>query len=304
MKKLAVVIIGAGAAGLSCALYLKRANVDFVLLEKGAPGGKLLTIAEISNYPGLPSLSGAELALDLLNSATRSGVEVGYGDVVSVQKENDLFLVKTSDEIYQAQAVVVATGLSNIPTIKGEKALFGKGVSYCATCDGPLYRKKVAALYGSGDRSLEEAAYLAALVSDLYIITPDESYQGSSSLLDPLKEKANVHFLLSSKLTEIKGNLHVESVVINGEKELPVSVVFPLFGEKSASAFLSPLPSLKMDKGFLEVDASMMSSLPGLFAAGDIVKKSLRQVVTACSDGAVASNGVLASLRQKKEKKR
>jgi thioredoxin reductase (NADPH) len=303
MKNQSVVIIGAGAAGLSCALYLKRANIDFVLLEKGAPGGKLLTIAEIGNYPGLPQVSGAELAMDLLNSATRVGVEVGYGDVMSVLKEGNLFSVKTSDETYLAKAVVVATGLSNVPTIKGEKDLFGRGVSYCATCDGPLYRKKVAALYGSGDRTLEEAAYLANLVAELYLITPDATYQGSPSLLEPLKNKANVHFILSSKVSEIKGNGHVESIVINGQEELAVSVVFPLFGEKSASAFLSPLSSLKMEKGFIAVDEAMMSSVPGLFAAGDIVKKKLRQVVTACSDGAIASSGVATYLRNLKEEK-
>jgi thioredoxin reductase (NADPH) len=303
MKKVAVVIIGAGAAGLSCALYLKRAGVDFVLLEKGAPGGKLLTIAEIGNYPGLPQLSGAELAMDLLNSATRVGVEVGYGDVVSVSKENNTFTIKTSDEVYLAEAVVVATGLSNVPTIKGEKELFGRGVSYCATCDGPLYRKKIAALYGQGERALEEAAYLANLVGELYLICPDSAYQGSPSLLEPLQKKGNVHFLLNSKVSEIKGSGHVESIVVNATQELAVSVIFPLFGEKSASAFLSPLSSLKMEKGFIEVDETMSSSVPGLFAAGDIVKKKLRQVVTACSDGAIASSGVASYLRKLKEEK-
>jgi thioredoxin reductase (NADPH) len=303
MKKVAVVIIGAGAAGLSCALYLKRAGVDFVLLEKGAPGGKLLTIAEIGNYPGLPQLSGAELAMDLLNSATRVGVEVGYGDVVSVSKENNSFTIKTSDEIYLSEAVVVATGLSNVPTIQGEKELFGRGVSYCATCDGPLYRKKVAALYGQGDRALEEAAYLANLVGELYFICPDAALQGSPALWEPLQKKSNVHFLLNSKVNAIKGQGHVESIVINGSQELAVSAIFPLFGEKSASAFLSPLSSLKMEKGFIEVDETMSSSVPGLFAAGDIVKKKLRQVVTACSDGAIASNGVASYLRKLKEEK-
>lgn len=300
MKKVQVVIIGAGAAGLSCALYLKRAAADFVLLEKGAPGGKLLTIAEIGNYPGLPQLSGVEVAMALLDSASRVGVEVTPGNVISVRKNGAGFSVLCEEETYETSAVVVATGLANIPTIKGEKEFFGKGVSYCATCDGPLYRKKVAALYGSGDRSLEEASYLAALVSDLYVITPDALYQGSPSLLTPLEEKANVHFLLASKVSEIKGDGHVQSIVINGQDELPVSVIFPLFGEKSASAFLSSL-SLEMDKGFIAVDENMMSSLPGIFAAGDIVKKKLRQVVTAASDGAIASSGVVSYLRNHKE---
>lgn len=300
MKETSVIIIGAGAAGLSCALYLSRAQVPFLLLEKGAPGGKLLTIAKIENYPGLPEKSGTDVALDILASAARSGVEVGYGDVQAVSLEQDgRFLVSCADEAYRAKAVVVATGLSNVPTLPGEKALLGKGISYCATCDGPLYHGKTAVLYGSGDRALEEALYLANVVKDLFVLTPDESYHGSPRLLEELLAKANVQLLLGAKIDQVVGTSRVEKVLYHchGEaKEIATPVLFPLFGEKSASSFLSPL-SLSMDHGFILVNAEMMSSQPGLFAAGDIVAKKLRQVVTACSDGAVASSGVIAYLR-------
>lgn len=299
MNETKVLIIGAGAAGLSCALYLKRANVDFVLLEKGAPGGKLLTIASIANYPGFEEISGTELALSFLNSATKAGVEVTFGDVVSVIRKGDFFLIETSEEKYQAQAVVVATGLANIPTIKGEKELFAKGVSYCATCDGPLYKNKDVAVYGTGDRSLEEALYLTGVAHEVTLISPDSTYKGTGALYSAFIDKANAKTLLGTKVTAIEGEGKVERIHYQnaaGDQTLPLAAIFPLLGEKSASAFLSPL-AVTMDRGFILVDENQMSSVPGVFAAGDIVKKKLRQVVTAASDGAVASSGVISYLR-------
>jgi thioredoxin reductase (NADPH) len=299
MNETKVLIIGAGAAGLSCALYLKRANVDFVLLEKGAPGGKLLTIASIANYPGFEEVTGTDLALSFLNSATKAGVEVTFGDVVSVIRKDGFFLIETSEEKYQAKAVVVATGLANIATIKGEKDLFAKGVSYCATCDGPLYKNKDVAVYGAGDRSLEEALYLTGVAQRVYLISPDSPYKGIGALYSAFEGKANAKTLLGAKVTAIEGDGKVERIRVQnvaGEQTLALAAIFPLLGEKSASAFLSPL-AIRMDKGFILVDENQMSSVPGVFAAGDIVKKKLRQVVTAASDGAVASSGVISYLR-------
>jgi thioredoxin reductase (NADPH) len=302
MKETEALIIGAGPAGITAALYLKRAGVSLVWLEKGAPGGKILTISEIGNYPGLPEASGLELAQSLLKSTAAEGLEPEYGDVKSLTKERGRFKILTDDETYLAQAVVVATGLANVPTLKGEKAFFGRGVSYCATCDGPMYKNKAAALYGTGDPSLEEALYLSPLVKKLYVLTPEAEYQGSPLLLSALEKEPSVEMICSAKIEEILGSSHVEKIAYSVKgvaKEIPVDVVFPLYGEKSASAFLSPL-KVKEDQGFLLVDETMMCSVSGLFAAGDIVKKKLRQVVTAASDGAIASAGVVSYLRSLK----
>lgn len=299
MKESETVIIGAGPAGITAALYLKRAGVSFVWIEKGAPGGKILTIAEIGNYPGFPRASGLELARSLLQSTEAEGLEPEFGDVKSIAREKGLFRIVSDEETYLSKSVVVATGLANVPTIKGEKAFFGKGVSYCATCDGPLYKNKTAVLYGAGDEALEEALYLSPLVQKLYLFTPDAEYQGNPALYDSLRKEANVEIVTSAKIQEILGASHVERIAYLEKglpKEIAADVVFPLFGEKSASAFLSPL-RVKEDHGFILVDEAMMSSVPGLFAAGDIVKKKVRQVVTAASDGAVASDGVIAYLR-------
>lgn len=302
MKQTNILIIGAGPAGISAALYLARAGASFEWIEKGAPGGKLINIHQVDNYPGLPNSNGFDLAMALLKSTETLGVSSSFGEVKSVRKENDRFIVLTEDETYEAKAVIVATGLSNTPTIPGEKVLLNKGVSYCATCDGPLYRGKEVALYGRGDMVLEEAIYLQALASKVYILTPDEEYQGNELMKNVLKGKENVEFIENASITKILGENAVSGIEYsknNQQNTLNLSAVFPLFGEKSASAFLSPL-NLDNNRGFIKVDSNMMSSCQGLYAAGDIVDKTLRQVVTATSDGAIAATAVLSYLRKMK----
>jgi thioredoxin reductase (NADPH) len=295
-----VIIIGAGPAGLSCALYLKRAGVDPLLLEKGAPGGKLLNLAEVANYPGFTPTDGFTLAQAFLAGAESQGVKVTPAEIVSVALKDGRFELQSRNETYHADAVVVASGLANVPSIPGEKEHLQKGVSYCATCDGPLFRKKDVALYGAGEKAYEEGLYLSALVHRLYFLSPDQ-FGEATPLSQELFARANVEKYPEAKILQIRGQSAVESIFFeqNGQqKEVGVAAIFPLLGEKSASAFLSPL-NLMLDRGFIPVDSSMMSSCPGLFACGDIVKKNLRQVVTAASDGALASQGVLNYLRAK-----
>lgn len=302
MEKTDIVIIGAGPAGISAALYLKRAGASFVWLEKGAPGGKLINIHEVGNYPGIPNANGFDLAMSLLKSTEAVNASSTYGEVKSVKKDNGLFITSTENESYESKAVIVATGFSNVPSIPGEKEHLNKGVSYCATCDGPLYRQKPVALYGRGDKVLEEAIYLAALASKVTIITPDEEYQGNELMKEVLSKKENVEFVYNAKITKILGEQNLTSIEYteNDEaKEMEIAALFPLFGEKSASSFLSPL-GVETNKGFLKVDMNMASSVEGLFAAGDIVDKTLRQVVTAASDGAIAATSALSYLRKRK----
>lgn len=298
-----VVIIGAGAAGLSAAIYLARANMPFVILEKSAPGGKLINIAKIENYPGLPEMSGFDMAMSFIDSASKFGINPIVADVSSVIKQDDKFHVYTSNnEEYVCSVVIVATGLSNIPTIKGEKERLHRGVSYCATCDGPLYRGKDIALYGEGDRALEEAIYLMGQAKHLYVLTPDKEYQGNEALLKVLESAENVSIIKDSKVIEIFGDNKVEGIKYEKEgKEysLEVSAFFPFVGERSASSFLSSL-DIEMEKGFIIVNEEMESSCKGIYAAGDIVFKKLRQVVTAASDGAIAATSSVNSIRRKR----
>lgn len=303
MKQYDSLIIGAGPAGISAALYLKRANIPFIWLEKSAPGGKLLNLAEVDNYPGLPAVSGYDLALKLLESTNSYGVYPQTDSVFSITKDENGFLIKTEKDEFVAKTVIVATGLTNIPSIKGEKEFFGKGVSYCATCDGPMLKNKVAAVYGKGDRVLEEALYLANIVSKLYLLTPDETYEGDEILLNRLQEKTNVQIIPSSKIKQINGDFMLRSITYTSnekEKTLDINMLFPFSKEMSATSFLSSL-NVEMDKGFIVVDEACMSSVEGLFAAGDIIKKKLRQVVTAASDGAIAATGVISYLHKLKK---
>lgn len=302
MEKFESIIIGAGPAGLSAALYLARANRKIRVLEKGAPGGKLLTLPEVANYPGMEPVTGMALAYAFVNSAAKAGIGVSYGDVKSVSKTDDGFLVSDDASSYLSDTVIVATGLSFIPTIPGEKEHISKGVSYCATCDGRFFKNKEMALIGNGDRALEEALYLAPLASRLHFFVVGE-LSGSERYITSLKNRDNVFIHPNSKVTSINGEEKVSGLTYleTGESHtIDVSAVFPLSGAKSAAAFLSPL-GLDLEHGFIKVDEKMMvPSIPGLFAIGDIIVKGLRQVVTAASDGAIASQSVINYLSRKK----
>lgn len=302
MRETDIVIIGAGPAGITAALYLKRANASFLWLEKSAPGGKLLNISEVDNYPGLPHQDGFSLANSLLKSAYDVGAKIETSEVQQIQKEGDTYIVITNKEPISCKAVLVATGLANIPTIPGEKDFFGKGVSYCATCDGPLLKGRVAVIYGNGDRVLEESHYLSNIVKRLYLLCPTDVYRGNEDLFHSLEEKDNVTYIPSSKILSIQGDFRVTSIRFidkNGEHELETNMVFPFAGERSAVQFLSGL-EINMERGYIVVDDKNMSNIPGIFAAGDIIKKRLRQVVTAASDGALASTGILSYLHSLK----
>ncbi len=299
MNKSDVVIVGAGPAGISLALYLKRAGISFLLFDKGAPGGKLLEIASLENYPGFPSGPGVDLALKMVEQLTKLGIEVTFEEIQSIQKEGDEFMINGQMKSYQAKVVVVATGLTNIPQTKGEKQFLHKGVSYCATCDGPLYQKKKVALYGKGEKALEEALYLAPLVETLYVISPSELEE--NSLQKALLSFDNVE-IIQGEVKEILGENHVESILVETKNQtltLSCSAIFPLLGAKSATQFLSSLP-LELEKGFIPVDAHFMSKIPGLFAIGDVRVSSFRQVVTATYDGASVSNVIRSYLKGRK----
>ena len=298
MLKVDVTIIGAGPAGLTAATYLARSSKSFVLIDKDAPGGRLNTLPEIENYPGFKSVSGMELANAFIDSASALGVETTYGNVMSVYKENDRFVTKTDMESYESLAVIVATGITFAPTIKGEKEFLGKGVSYCATCDGRFFKGKNMAVCGNGDEAIQEALYLAPLSSKLFFICPNK-IKGNDKLVSALRHLSNVEILEDSSLKEISGESKVSSILVN-DKIIDVEAVFPLNGPKSASGFLSNL-GLELNKGFIKTNSEQETSVPGLYAAGDILDKKLRQVVTAAGEGALAATSAIKYINETKK---
>ncbi len=297
MRRTDVLVVGAGPAGIALSIYLRRAGTDFLLLEKGAPGGKLLEVASIENYPGFPGGSGVDLALLMNEQLSSLGIEPVQDELRTLERTEDgLFLAKGEKESYLAKVAIVATGLTNAPGIPGEKEFLHKGVSYCATCDGPLYKGKDVAIIGHGERALEEALYLAPLARKLYFLLDQEE---EGSLLEGLRGRKNVEILRGWPV-RIEGEGSVSALLVEAEAQemrLPVSAVFPLSGTKSATAFLSPLP-LRLEKGFVPVDETLMSEIPGLFAIGDVRASRLRQAITAASDGALCSLFVRNYLRR------
>lgn len=302
MKEVDVVIIGSGIAGISAAIYLKRSSLSFVLLDKSMPGGKLNIIHRIDNYPGYPSISGLELSKSLLEQCKQLGIEFSYGEVNKVEKVDSNFLTRTDIDSYLSKVVIVASGLSEAKlNIPGEKQYFGKGVSYCATCDGPFFKNKDVAIYGYKDFAFEDAIYLSSLVNRLYFILP-KSPLATETHLNEVKKAKNIIIFDGYSLKEIKGDNKVNSIVINKDnenKELEVSAIFPLFEQISSSSFLSPL-SIKMSNGFIDADKDGKTNVDGVYAVGDIVNKKLRQLINAASEGALAAISSINYVRSKK----
>lgn len=302
MKEVDVVIIGSGIAGISAAIYLKRSSLSFVLLDKSMPGGKLNIIHRIDNYPGYPSISGLELSKSLLEQCKQLGIEFSYGEVNKVEKVDSNFLTRTDIDSYLSKVVIVASGLSEAKlNIPGEKQYFGKGVSYCATCDGPFFKNKDVAIYGYKDFAFEDAIYLSSLVNRLYFILP-KSPLATETHLNEVKKAKNITIFDGYSLKEIKGDNKVNSIVINKyneNKELEVSAIFPLFEQISSSSFLSPL-SIKMSNGFIDADKDGKTNVDGVYAVGDIVNKKLRQLINAASEGALAAISSINYVRSKK----
>ena len=302
MKEVDVVIIGSGIAGISAAIYLKRSSLSFVLLDKSMPGGKLNIIHRIDNYPGYPSISGLELSKSLLEQCKQLGIEFSYGEVNKVEKVDSNFLTRTDIDSYLSKVVIVASGLSEAKlNIPGEKQYFGKGVSYCATCDGPFFKNKDVAIYGYKDFAFEDAIYLSSLVNRLYFILP-KSPLATETHLNEVKKAKNITIFDGYSLKEIKGDNKVNSIVINKDnenKELEVSAIFPLFEQISSASFLSPL-SIKMNNGFIDADKDGKTNVDGVYAVGDIVNKKLRQLINAASEGALAAISSINYVRSKK----
>lgn len=310
MKTYDAVVIGAGPAGLTAALYLVRSGVSTAIIEKSSAGGQVLSTSEIENYPGFPKgIKGWELADAFSAHLDDYPVERLRGDVNGLELSPDegghhRILFDGDQESVGARSIIVATGASHRKLgAPGETRLTGKGVSYCAVCDGNFYHGQDVAVIGGGNSALEEALYLARIASKVYLIHRREGFRGTRHYLDKIRSMPDkIELVTSHVIEDLQGENDLEGIVVrhvHSEKlrTIPVKGIFIYVGMQPGSAFLPA--SLNLDpQGFIHTDAEMNTNLPGVFAAGDIRVKNCRQVSSAVGDGATAATAALSYLEQ------
>lgn len=291
-----VVILGGGPAGLTAGIYCARYNLNPLIIEKNKVGGKLHTIKHLDNYPGFTLHDGSLLADDIYQQVKDLKIEVEQWDILSIDIEDKITL-HTNDKDISTKALIIATGVGNsVSKIKNEKKFIGKGVSYCATCDGMFYKGKTVAVNGNNDLAIQEALHLSHIVDKVYFICNDIQENEHYKLLE---NSEHVEMIKDSVVESVNGNEKVESITVdtNGNKQqLDVASLFPYDAQDSSLHFLQVF-NLQNEQGFIKVDNQCFTGLPGVYAAGDICDKKLRQVSTAVSDGAIAALSVFEYVR-------
>ena len=293
------IIIGGGPAGLTAGIYLSRARMNTLLIEKTLPGGQAILTEIIENYPGFPhGIAGPELMQKMEEQAVRFGLKIEYGEVAEVKikegKEDKVKIVKINNQEYKTLTIVLASGAEAQKLgVPGEEELRGRGVSYCATCDAPFFKGQKIVVVGGGDTAIEEALYLTKFVREATIIHRRDRLRATKILQERVFSNKKINFAWDSVVTKILGNEKVEGVLVQNkktseEKEISCQGVFVFVGNIPNSKILNKL--IKLDKkGYISTDDNMMSSQKGIYACGDVRKKILRQVVTACGEGATAA---------------
>ena len=290
-----MVIIGGGPAGLTAGIYASRALMNVVLLERGAYGGQMLTTAHLENYPGFPDgIGGFELADLMHKQAEVFGLPIEYRSVDKIRKEGDLFVLDSGSDEIQAKTVIIATGATpNKLGVPGEERLTGRGVSYCATCDGALYRDRTVALIGGGDSAVEEALFLTRFASRVHIVHRRDKLRAVPLTSKRALENPKITMEWNTLLTEVRGEDEVKELLLEDAKtgdtrSLEVEGVFIYVGITPLTSFASKLAQLDSG-GYIVTDNTMQSSVPGLYATGDVRAGSIRQVSSAVGDGATAA---------------
>ena len=284
-----IIIIGAGPAGLTAGIYARRALKKTLILEAVSYGGQIINTLDIENYPIEEHISGFDFATKLYKQTKNLGAEVKYEKVVDIKDGEDYKEVITTKNTYQTKTIIIATGADNRKLgLDREKELTGKGISYCATCDGAFYRKKDVAIVGGGNTAIEDALYLSDIVNKVYLIHRRDIFRADKSLIEKLEEKKNIEYLYNSKITKINGDNKLESIEINSEKEIKIDGLFIAVGKVPETTNFAKVVDVN-ENGYIVADENCHTNIPGIFVAGDTRVKQLRQLVTATSDGAIAA---------------
>ena len=281
-----IIIVGAGPAGLTAALYAGRANKKILVLEAKVPGGQIVNANEVTNYPGIEKISGSDYATNLYNQVINLGVEIKFETVLSITEDKE---VTTNADTYKSKAIILATGAENRKLrIEKEERLVGKGISYCATCDGNFYKGKIVAVVGGGNTALEDALYLSDLASKVYLIHRRDTFRGENKLVEDIKKKNNIEIIYNSNVTRINGTEKVESIIINDSDELKVDGLFIAVGQEPKNIIFKDIVDID-EKGYIISKDDVHTNKKGIYVAGDARNKLLRQLTTAVSDGSIAA---------------
>lgn len=292
------VIIGSGVAGMTAAIYLKRARKDICILENGVPGGQITLASSVENYPGFASITGSDLALNIYNQVLNLGVTYKYTKANQVKVEDDFITVITDKEEIKCKNLIIATGRAPRKLeVTLEDRLVGSGISFCATCDSSLYKDKKVAVVGGGTAALEEAIYLSKICNSVTLIHRRDTFSATDALVNDVKNTKNITILTNRTVKEFKVKDNKLSGIVledkqNNQEEITVDGCFEYIGQVPNTKIFESLDILD-DKGYVNVDKNYQTKITGIYAVGDCVKKDLYQVVTACSEGAIAANNII-----------
>lgn len=297
------IIIGSGPAGLSASIYLKRANLNGLVIEKDYEGtGQVAESGKVDNYLGIPGISGYELGEKFREHALKVGVNFLEANVINIkkQKDNSLRVELENGEYIEGKTIIYAAGATHRRlNVLGEEKYLGVGVSYCAICDGAFYKDKVVAVVGGGDSALDDAVYLSEIAKKVYLIHRRKEFRGAESTLNLLRKKENVEILTNSEVDSILGDDKVTGILLKDKREIAVNGIFSAIGMTPKTEILKELIDLD-EHGYVKADETGKTNLKGFFVAGDIRKKELRQIVTAVSDGANAATSAINYIRDNK----
>lgn len=295
-----VIIVGAGTAGLSAGIYTVRAGKTALILEAAAYGGQIINTPDIENYPGIAHISGFDFATGLYNQAKELGAEVRFEKVERIREEGDRKRVITSQGEYEAKAVILATGAKNRELgLPREKELVGRGVSYCATCDGMFFRNKVVAVNGGGNTALEDAQVLAQFCERVYLIHRRDAFRGDEAEIERVKNKLNIELVLNARIAELLEDenglcgLRLENTRSGEQSDLKVDGLFVAIGQEPDNRSFAENVELD-EKGYIRAGEDLKTRSAGIFTAGDCRTKSVRQLTTAAADGAIAAIAAVA----------
>lgn len=292
-----IIIIGAGPAGLTAALYAIRANKKVLVLEAKNYGGQIINASKIENYPGILEISGFEYATNLYNQVKNLGVTINYETVIRIEEDKTVI---TNKNKYHAKAIIIATGVQNRKlNLPNESYFIGKGVSYCATCDGNFYKNKVVAVNGGGNTALEDALYLSDIVNKVYLIHRRDTFKGEEKYLEELKKKTNVELILNSNIISLNGIEKLESITVDKSgniKNINVDGLFIAIGQVPKNEIFSNIVNLNQN-GYIKTINDVCTNIEGIYVAGDTREKSLRQLTTAVSDGAISATIAIKEMK-------